>query len=70
MCLRELEDFVSQVDQVPFIQQLPRFPKPKPCALHHPPNGEIEERLEQYFDYLPPLVSKLLQSEGTPANFL
>lgn len=70
VCLHELEDFVSQVDQVPFIHQLPRFPKPKPCALHHPCNGEVAERLEQYYDYLPPLVSKLLQNEGTPANFL
>lgn len=63
VCLHELEDFVSQVDQVPFIHQLPRFPKPKPCALHHPCNGEVAERLEQYYDYLPPLVSKLLQNE-------
>jgi len=64
VCLHELEDFVSQVDQVPFIHQLPRYPKPKPCVLHHPRNGEIAERLEQYYDYLPPLVSKLLQNEG------
>ena len=70
VCLHELEDFVSQVDQVPFIHQLPRFPKPKPCVLHHPCNGEIAERLEQYFDYLPPLISKLLQNEGIPANLL
>lgn len=63
VCLHELEDFVSQVDQVPFIHQLPRYPKPKPCVLHHPRNGEIAERLEQYYDYLPPLVSKLLQNE-------
>ena len=62
--LPELEDFVSQVDQVPFIHQLPRYPKPKACVLHHPRNGEIAERLEQYYDYLPPLVSKLLQNEG------
>lgn len=61
--LGELEDFVTQVDQVPFIHQLPQYPKPKPCVLHHPHNGEISERLEQYYDYLPPLVSKLLQSE-------
>lgn len=64
VCLHELEDFVSQVDQVPFIHQLPRYPKPKPCVLHHPRNGEIAERLEQYYDYFPPLVSKLLQNEG------
>lgn len=63
VCLHELEDFVSQVDQVPFIHQLPRFPKPKACVLHHPRNGEVAERLEQYYDYLPPLVSKLLQNE-------
>lgn len=63
VCLHELEDFVSQVDQVPFIHQLPRFPKPKPCSLHHPRNGEFAERLEHYYDYLPPLVSKLLQNE-------
>ena len=62
--LSELEDYVSQVDQVPFIHQLPQYPKPKPCVLHHPRNGEIAERLEQYYDYLPPLVSKLLQTEG------
>ncbi|XP_032227627.2 transcription initiation factor TFIID subunit 3 isoform X2 [Nematostella vectensis] len=61
--LNELEDYVTQVDQVHFFHQLPRFPKPKACLLHHPCNGEIAERAEYYHEHLPPLIKALQPTE-------
>jgi len=62
--LHELEDYVSQVDQVPFSYQLPQFPLPKPNQLHHPRKEDILDRPEFYNDYLPPLIKALQQNEG------
>ncbi|XP_031572693.1 transcription initiation factor TFIID subunit 3-like [Actinia tenebrosa] len=61
--VHELEDFVSQVDQVPFSYQLPRFPMPKPNVLHHPHKEEIVDRPEFYHEHLPPLIKALQQNE-------
>lgn len=62
--VHELEDFVTQVDQVPFSYQLPRFPMPKPNVLHHPHKEEIVDRPEFYHEHLPPLIKALQQNEG------
>ncbi|KAK3744000.1 hypothetical protein QZH41_010807, partial [Actinostola sp. cb2023] len=61
--LHELEDFVSQVDQVPFSYQLPQFPMPKPNLLQHPHKEDIVDRPEFYHEHLPPLIKALQQNE-------
>lgn len=67
--MHELEDFVSQVDQVPFSHQLPQYPMPKGCVLHHPRNGEIVDRLEYYSEHLPPLIKVTEHIEGFVKSF-
>ena len=63
--LHELEDYATQVEQAPFIHQLPWYPKSKANALHHPHNGEVVDRPEYYHDHLPPLIKVLHSNEGS-----
>ncbi|KAJ8301671.1 hypothetical protein KUTeg_020658 [Tegillarca granosa] len=53
--LNELQDFVQQVDPVPFAHETVSFPAPKKCNLRFPnPNSrEIQNRDEHIPEYLP-----------------
>ncbi|KAM6960766.1 transcription initiation factor TFIID subunit 3 isoform 2-T2 [Aplochiton taeniatus] len=61
--LSELEDYVHNLEPVPFAQQTPLFPVSKNNVLQFPQPGarEAEERKDYIPDYMPPLVS--LQEE-------
>ncbi|XP_029010223.1 transcription initiation factor TFIID subunit 3 [Betta splendens] len=61
--LSELEDYVHNLEPVPFTQQTPLFPVGKNNVLQFPQLGarDAEERKEYIPDYMPPLVS--LQEE-------
>ncbi|XP_035527777.1 RUN and SH3 domain-containing protein 1 [Morone saxatilis] len=61
--LSELEDYVHNLEPVPFVSQTPLFPVSKNNVLQFPQPGarDAEERKDYIPDYLPPLVS--LQEE-------
>lgn len=61
--LSELEDYVHNLEPVPFIHQTPLFPVTKNNILQFPQPGarDAEERKDYIPDYMPPLVS--LQEE-------
>ncbi|KAM7002804.1 LOW QUALITY PROTEIN: transcription initiation factor TFIID subunit 3 [Tautogolabrus adspersus] len=61
--LSELEDYVHNLEPVPFTHQTPLFPVSKNNVLQFPQPGarDAEERKEYIPDYMPPLVS--LQEE-------
>ncbi|XP_051238904.1 transcription initiation factor TFIID subunit 3 [Dicentrarchus labrax] len=61
--LSELEDYVHNLEPVPFVNQTPLFPVSKNNVLQFPQPGarDAEERKDYIPDYLPPLVS--LQEE-------
>ncbi|XP_068169869.1 transcription initiation factor TFIID subunit 3 [Antennarius striatus] len=61
--LSELEDYVHNLEPVPFVHQLPVFPVSKNNVLQFPQPGvrDTEERKDYIPDYMPPLVS--LQEE-------
>ncbi|XP_061576986.1 transcription initiation factor TFIID subunit 3 isoform X1 [Cololabis saira] len=61
--LGELEDYVNNLESVPFPQQTPLFPVSKNNVLQFPQPGarDVEERKDYIPDHMPPLVS--LQEE-------
>ncbi|XP_028287672.1 transcription initiation factor TFIID subunit 3 [Parambassis ranga] len=61
--LSELEDYVHNLEPVPFTHQTPLFPVSKNNVLQFPQPGarDAEERKDYIPDYMPPLVS--LQEE-------
>ena len=55
--VEELSDYVHNVDPLPFVTEVPKFPVPKESLLVFPkPNSrELLEREEHVDEYLPPM---------------
>ena len=55
--IEELSDYVRNVDPLPFVTEVPKFPVPRESLLNFPkPNSrELLEREEHVHEHLPPM---------------
>lgn len=65
VAVHELENYVAQVDPVPFIHPFTTYPRCKPCRLQHPSKGEFVDRADFYSEHLPPLPKVCEEPKGS-----
>lgn len=64
--LSELEEYTSNVEPVPFVQRLAKFPVSRPSSLQHPKQGsrELLHRPNWVHEFLPPMHPELEEEES------
>lgn len=66
--LYEMENYIRDVEPIPFFHDIPKYPIPKKNNLQHPPPGSrhCRERLASIPEYMPPLVG--VKEDFTPIH--